>query len=57
MLERCDAEQTPAYLEASTERSRALYERLGFEATEECRYAKDGPPMWLMWREPRKPAD
>lgn len=27
----CDAEQTPAYLEASTPRSAALYERHGFE--------------------------
>lgn len=53
MLDRCDAEGMPAYLEASTPRSRALYERLGFEAREECRYADDGPPMWLMWREPQ----
>src|SRR5690349_21017521 len=29
-LERCDTEEVPAYLEASSERSAALYERLGF---------------------------
>jgi RimJ/RimL family protein N-acetyltransferase len=52
MLERCDADRTPAYLEASSARSRALYERSGFEALEECRYAADGPPLWRMWREP-----
>jgi GNAT superfamily N-acetyltransferase len=52
MLERCDAERTPAYLEAGTPRSRVLYERNGFENLEECRYAKDGPPFWRMWREP-----
>jgi ribosomal protein S18 acetylase RimI-like enzyme len=53
VLERCDRERTPAYLEASTPRNRALYERHGFEVMEECRYASDGPPMWRMWREPQ----
>lgn len=52
VLERCDRDRTPAYLEASTPRNRALYERHGFEVVEECRYAKDGPPLWRMWREP-----
>ena len=53
VLERCDTDRVPAYLEASSARSRALYERKGFEAVEECRYAKDGPPLWRMWREPK----
>jgi GNAT superfamily N-acetyltransferase len=53
VLDRCDADRAPAYLEASTPRNLALYERNGFEATEECRYAKNGPPLWPMWREPR----
>jgi GNAT superfamily N-acetyltransferase len=53
MLERCDSERLPAYLEASTPRNRALYERHGFEVVEEGRYADDGPPIWQMWREPR----
>ena len=53
MLERCDSERLPAYLEASTPRNRALYERHGFEVVEEGRYAADGPPLWRMWREPR----
>ena len=53
VLARCDREGTPAYLEASTPRNRALYERHGFEVVEECRYAADGPPMWRMWREPQ----
>jgi GNAT superfamily N-acetyltransferase len=52
VLERCDAERLPAYLEASTPRNLALYQRHGFEVVEECRYAKDGPPLWRMWREP-----
>ena len=53
MLERCDAERVPAYLEASTPRNRALYERHGFELVEEGRYADDAPPLWRMWREPK----
>ncbi|HEY2161699.1 MAG TPA: GNAT family N-acetyltransferase [Solirubrobacteraceae bacterium] len=53
MLERCDSERLPAYLEASTPRNRALYERHGFEVVEEGRYAENGPPIWRMWREPR----
>ena len=53
LLERCDRESTPACLEASTARNRALYERHGFNVIEECRYADDGPVLWPMWREPR----
>jgi GNAT superfamily N-acetyltransferase len=53
MLERCDAERMPAYLEASTPRNRALYERHGFELIEEGRYARDAPPLFRMWREPK----
>jgi GNAT superfamily N-acetyltransferase len=53
ILERCDRDRTPAYLEASSPRNRALYERHGFEVMEECRYADDGPPLWRMWREPQ----
>jgi GNAT superfamily N-acetyltransferase len=52
MLERCDSERTPAYLEAGTARNRALYERHGFEVIEECRYAASAPPLWRMWRKP-----
>lgn len=51
-LARCDEEGSPAYLEATTERSRALYERHGFEVTEEVGLPKGGPPFWRMWREP-----
>jgi ribosomal protein S18 acetylase RimI-like enzyme len=50
MLARCDRERTPAYLESSTERSRALYERHGFRTTEVIRMPRGGPPLWLMWR-------
>ena len=53
VLERCDADRAPAYLEASTETNARLYERHGFAVTEEFRMASDAPPVWLMWREPR----
>jgi len=53
VLARCDAERVPAYLEASTEESRGLYLRHGFEDAGELRLPADGPRMWPMWREPR----
>ncbi|MFN2617086.1 MAG: GNAT family N-acetyltransferase [Thermoleophilaceae bacterium] len=53
ILERCDGERMPAYLEATTPRNRTCYERQGFEVTEEIHFPKDGPPAWRMWREPR----
>jgi len=52
VLALCDRHRVPAYLEASSPRNRALYERHGFEVTEECTYARDAPPLWRMWREP-----
>ena len=52
MLERLDREGTPVYLEASTERSRALYIRHGFVCLDEVRLPGGGPPLWRMWREP-----
>jgi ribosomal protein S18 acetylase RimI-like enzyme len=54
VLERCDSDGTAAYLEASSPRNRALYERHGFEVMDERRYASDGPPLWRMWRNPRE---
>ncbi|MFE6406071.1 GNAT family N-acetyltransferase [Streptomyces sp. NPDC057837] len=53
VLDRCDREGLPAYLEASSDRSRKLYERLGFELSGEVLELPDGPVMWPMWREPR----
>ncbi|MEV5612264.1 GNAT family N-acetyltransferase [Streptomyces sp. NPDC052225] len=53
VLERCDREGLPAYLEASNPRSRALYERLGFVFTGTALDLPDGPTLWPMWREPQ----
>ena len=51
-LESLDSEGIPAYLEASTPRSRELYRRNGFEVTGEFNLPAHGPPLWQMWREP-----
>jgi len=51
-LERCDRERVPAYIEASSERSAALYERLGFQHVKELRVG-GSPPLWLMIRQPQ----
>lgn len=51
VLSECDRDGVPAYLEATSERNRSLYERHGFEVTEMIRLP-DGPPLWCMWREP-----
>jgi len=48
-LDRCDREGLPAYLEASSDRSTALYERLGFRVTRELRIGSS-PPLRLMVR-------
>lgn len=52
MLERCDAERVPAYLNAGSSRSRDLYARHGFEVVERFELPFGGPPLWRMWREP-----
>jgi len=54
ILDRCDREGTPAFLEASTARSRACYERQGFEVMSEFRLCGEGPTGWQMWRRPRR---
>jgi ribosomal protein S18 acetylase RimI-like enzyme len=52
VLRACDGDGVAAYLESSKERNVAFYARHGFRVTEEVRMPK-GPPLWLMWRDPR----
>ena len=52
VLERCDAERLPAYLEASTEDNARLYARLGFERRDAVEIHA-GVHVHPMWREPR----
>lgn len=53
VLERCDRDRMPAYLNAGSPRSRDLYMRHAFQVTEEFRLPEQGPPLWRMWREPQ----
>lgn len=53
VLERCDRERVPAYLEATSPRNRACYLRNGFEDVKQIKVGEDAPPLWAMWREPR----
>lgn len=46
-----DEQGMPAYLEASSERNRDLYQRHGYRAGEPFRLP-DGTPFWPMWRDP-----
>jgi GNAT superfamily N-acetyltransferase len=52
VLDRCDADGIPAYLESSNVRNVPFYERLGFVATGVIQ-VPDGPALTPMWREPR----
>ena len=57
VLRRCDQDRVPAYLEATSPRNRAFYERNGFEAIERCTYARGAITTWRMWREPTSSHD
>lgn len=52
VLDRCDRDGIPAYLEASSPRNARLYERHAFVATDAVWLPDGGPPMWPMWRPP-----
>jgi GNAT superfamily N-acetyltransferase len=51
-LERADSAGLPTYIEASSERSAVLYERLGFVHMDVLELPDGGPPLWLMRRPP-----
>jgi ribosomal protein S18 acetylase RimI-like enzyme len=53
VLQRCDAEGIPAYLENSNSRNLPLYERNGFKVTKKWQFAENVPPLWCMYREPQ----
>jgi ribosomal protein S18 acetylase RimI-like enzyme len=52
VLELCDRDAMPAYLEATSEANKSLYLRQGFEVVGEIKLP-GGPSMWPMWRLPR----
>lgn len=53
-LGNADSAGLPTYIEASSPRSAALYERLGFEHTDVLELPDGGPPVWLMRRAPAR---
>jgi len=54
-LQRADKDGCPAYLETSSERNVAYYERFGFKVVGEAPLGKDGPTGWAMRREVPSP--
>jgi ribosomal protein S18 acetylase RimI-like enzyme len=52
VLDLCDAERTPAYLETATEANVGFYARHGFEVQRRLDLPGGAPPLWLLWREP-----
>ena len=52
ILDRCDREETPAYLESSKESNIAFYARYGFELRDPL-LTENGPTIYPMWRDPR----
>lgn len=50
VLERCDAKGIPAYLDATSEENKRLYERHKFVVQREVSL-RDSPPLWCMLRE------
>lgn len=53
MLERCDREGVPAYLESSKLGNVPYYERFGFKVMGEVTIPRGGPTLPLMWRDPQ----
>jgi hypothetical protein len=51
VLDQCDTEGLPAYLETQKESNLAFYGRYGFEVADEIRLP-NCPPAWTMMRQP-----
>lgn len=53
ILQRCDVQNTPAYLETSTAKNVSYYEGHGFQVIQSLQMPDKGPKLWLMKRTPR----
>jgi len=52
VLNRCDAEGVPSYVESSNESNLAFYGRHGYELVGDVVIPDTALKLWLMWREP-----
>jgi GNAT superfamily N-acetyltransferase len=53
VLQRCDAERIPAYLETATEENVGFYARHGFGVLRRLDLPSGAPSLWLLWRDPQ----
>jgi ribosomal protein S18 acetylase RimI-like enzyme len=53
VLDRCDEERMPAFLETATRSNVAFYAGLGFTELRRLDLPGGAPPLWLLWRDPR----
>ena len=51
VLDRCDTDALPAYLETHRESNIPFYRRHGFEVIDTRQLSNGAPRMWQMWRE------
>lgn len=54
VMERCDADGMPALTETSSEDNVRFYQRVGFDVLQEIEMPDEGPPVWMLWREPHR---
>jgi ribosomal protein S18 acetylase RimI-like enzyme len=52
VLERCDADGVPSYVESSNESNLSFYRRHGYELVGDVVVPGTPVKLWLMWREP-----
>jgi GNAT superfamily N-acetyltransferase len=57
VLDHCDEEGLPAYLESSKQQNLPFYHRHGFDITGQIHSPDGAVTLWMMWREPRGPRD
>ena len=52
ILRECDQQKTGVYLENSNSLNMKFYQQQGFKTQNEVTLPKNGPTLWLMYRDP-----
>jgi len=52
VLRECDSQKVGAYIENSNRLNLSFYQRRGFEVRREITVGRNGPTLWLMYRDP-----